>query len=231
MNGEQRPRWYFAHSKDDLNLRILRMFEGTFSLDAALGGRSVFLNFVQYTYAASGERITYATLANYRWDCAHSVARTYTIRSRIRSVGIGRNFSQRTRCHDYSLLLRVLGDLHQKANRDYTKIQYITKTRLYNFDPLKPHFYNSKTRVYRGIHYFSYFARKDIECGCSLEPPHQGGSNEYPQYMFWAEIWKYLNFLSEKFSFLVVKFSIYLNRRVFVRAWHLINEEAWVWKK
>ena len=30
MNGEQRPGWYFAHVQDDLNLHILRMFEGTF---------------------------------------------------------------------------------------------------------------------------------------------------------------------------------------------------------
>ena len=28
-----------------------------------------------------------------------------------------------------------------------------------NFDPLKPQFY-SKTMVYRGIHYFSYLAKK-----------------------------------------------------------------------
>ena len=34
--------------------------------------------------------------------------------------------------------------------------------------------------------------------------------------MFWAEIWKYQNFLSENFPFMVVKFSIYLNRHVFV---------------
>ena len=34
--------------------------------------------------------------------------------------------------------------------------------------------------------------------------------------MFWAEIWKLLEFLSENFQFLVVKFSIYLNRRVFI---------------
>ena len=33
---------------------------------------------------------------------------------------------------------------------------FITKTYLYNFDPLKPHFYIvHKTGVYRGIHYFS----------------------------------------------------------------------------
>ena len=35
MNGESRPRWYFAHVQDDLNLRILRMFEGIFELEAA----------------------------------------------------------------------------------------------------------------------------------------------------------------------------------------------------
>ena len=35
MDGEQRPGCYFAHAQDDMNLRILRMFEGTFSLNAA----------------------------------------------------------------------------------------------------------------------------------------------------------------------------------------------------
>ena len=50
----------------------------------------------------------------------------------------------------------------------------------------------------------------------SLEPPRRGGSNEYPQSMFWAEIGKISDFLSENFHFLVVKFSVYLNRRVFV---------------
>ena len=37
--------------------------------------------------------------------------------------------------------------------------------------------------------------------------------------MFWAEIWQIPEFLSENFQFLVVKFSIYLNRRVFVVMW------------
>ena len=31
---------------------------------------------------------------------------------------------------------------------------------------------------------------QNIDCGYSLEPPHRGGSNEYPQSMFWAEIRK-----------------------------------------
>ena len=35
MNGEQSPAWYYTHTQDDLNLHILPMFEGTFSLNAA----------------------------------------------------------------------------------------------------------------------------------------------------------------------------------------------------
>ena len=52
-----------------------------------------------------------------------------------------------------------------------------------------------------------------------LELPHWDGSKEYPQSMFWAEIWKIPEFLSENFQFFVVKFSIYLNRHVFIMEW------------
>ena len=45
---------------------------------------------------------------------------------------------------------------------------------------------------------FSYFCSKNIDCGYSLEPPRRGGSNKYPQSMFWAEIWKVSEFLTEK---------------------------------
>ena len=92
----------------------------------------------------------------------------------------------------------------------------ITKTRLYNFDPRKPQFYIVKLG-FTGVYIiFLIFAQK-IDCGYPLEPPHRGGSNEYPQSMFWAEIWKISDFfLSENFHFLVVKFSVYLNRHVFV---------------
>ena len=91
----------------------------------------------------------------------------------------------------------------------------ITKTRLYNFDPLEPHFYIVKLGL-TGYTLFFIFLLKNIDCGYSLEPPRWGGSNEYPQSMFWAEIWKMSEFLSENFHFLVVKFSTYLNRHVFV---------------
>ena len=68
-----------------------------------------------------------------------------------------------------------------------------------------------------GYTLFFLFPLKNIDCGYSLEPPRRGGSNEYPQSMFWAEIWKISEFCIWKLSgFLVVKLSIYLNRHVFV---------------
>ena len=35
-----------------------------------------------------------------------------------------------------------------------------------------------------------HISAQNIVCGYSLEPPRRGGSNEYPQSMFWAEIRK-----------------------------------------
>ena len=92
----------------------------------------------------------------------------------------------------------------------------ITKTYLYNLDPLKPHFYTVKLG-FTGVHTIFLISAKNIDCGYSLEPPRRGGSNEYPQSMFWAEKWKNIRFFYLKtFSFLVARCSIYLNRRVFV---------------
>ena len=33
---------------------------------------------------------------------------------------------------------------------------------------------------------FVIFAQ-NIDCGYTLEPPRRGGSNEYPQFMFWSK--------------------------------------------
>ena len=63
----------------------------------------------------------------------------------------------------------------------------ITKTCLYNVDPLEPHFYIVKLG-FTGVYIIFLFLLKNIDCGYSLEPPRRDGSNEYPQSMFWAEI-------------------------------------------
>ena len=91
----------------------------------------------------------------------------------------------------------------------------ITKTRLYSFDPLKSHFYTVKLG-FTGVYIIFLISAQIHDFGYSLEPPRRGGSNEYSQSMFWAEMLNYLNFSSENFHFLVVKFSMYLNKRVFV---------------
>ena len=59
----------------------------------------------------------------------------------------------------------------------------ITKTCLYKFDPLKPHFYIVKLG-FTGVYIIFLISARNIDCGYSLEPPRQGGSNEYPQSMF-----------------------------------------------
>ena len=49
---------------------------------------------------------------------------------------------------------------------------YITKTCLYNFGPLKPHFYIVKLG-FTGVYIiFLISAQKHTFCGYSLEPPH-----------------------------------------------------------
>ena len=99
------------------------------------------------------------------------------------------------------------------------QLKYITKTYLYNVDPLtcKPHFYMVKLG-FTGIYVFFFlFQLKTIDCGYSLEPPHRGGSNEYHNLCIEQKFEKKMSdLLSENLQFLVVKFSVYLNRHVFV---------------
>ena len=93
----------------------------------------------------------------------------------------------------------------------------ITKTYLYNFDPLKPNFCIVKLGFTGVYNFFFLFLLKNIDCGYSLELPCRGGSNEYPQSMFLIRNNKNIrNFHLQIFIFLVVKFSVYLNRHVFV---------------
>ena len=65
---------------------------------------------------------------------------------------------------------------------------HITKTRQFkyikNFTTKK----NEKFQIKNS--YILHISAKNIDCGYSLEPPRRGGSNEYPQSMFLAEIRK-----------------------------------------
>ena len=65
--------------------------------------------------------------------------------------------------------------------------QIITKTCLHNFDPLKPHFYIVKLG-FTGVYIIFLISSQKHRLWYSLEPPRRGGSNEYRQSMFWAEL-------------------------------------------
>ena len=82
----------------------------------------------------------------------------------------------------------------------------ITKIFLYNFDPLKPHFYTVKLG-FTGYTLFFLFLLKNIDCRASTH--NLCFEQKYEKYQIFF-IWKFSGF------FFVVKFSVYLNRRVFV---------------
>ena len=66
--------------------------------------------------------------------------------------------------------------------------------------------------------YFFHISAQNIDCGYSLEPPRRGGSNEYPQSMFWAEIRKNNVYpCKPQFYYIKVGFKeVKLYRHVFV---------------
>ena len=84
-------------------------------------------------------------------------------------------------------------------------VLYITKTCLYNFDPLKPHFYIVKLG-FKGVYIIFLISAQKHRLWVLI----RGSSNEYPQSMFWAETWKISEFFIWKFSFFDGKiFSIF----------------------
>ena len=104
---------------------------------------------------------------------------------------------------------RTLADSEgQISLRVYSSVRlHITKTCRYNFDPIKPHFYIVKLG-FTGVYITFHISAQNITSTHNL--------------CFEQIYEKYQNFLSENFLFffffffLFVKFSIYLNKRVFV---------------
>ena len=70
---------------------------------------------------------------------------------------------------------------------------YSQESRLYNYENLPMQY----TRIFlspvkienfmRKISIFFHLFAQNIDCGYTLEPPRRGGSNEYPQSMFWRK--------------------------------------------
>ena len=95
-------------------------------------------------------------------------------------------------------------------------VEHIRKTCPCNVYPHEPHFYIAKLG-YTGVYLFFLFLLQNIDCGYSLEPHRRGGSNLYPQSMFWSKNKKkYQNFSVENFQFLKLKNLCLLYGQVFV---------------
>ena len=82
---------------------------------------------------------------------------------------------------------------------------HITKTCLYNFDPLKPHFYIVKLG-FTGVYIIFLFLLKNINCGYSLEPPCLTSTTIYVLSRIWknirAFIWKFSVFWRWNFLYI-----------------------------
>ena len=110
---------------------------------------------------------------------------------------------------------RVIKMIEIKQNNSPNILSWrtIRKTYLYNFDPLKPHFYIIKLG-FTGVYIiFLISAQKQSEA--VLTSTHN--------LCFEQKYEEYQNFVSEKFLFLVVEFSVYLNRHVFVMLFECIS--------
>ena len=78
-----------------------------------------------------------------------------------------------------NMCCRFMAIQEKSSLRITRRSRFIMKTCLYNFDPLKPHFYVVKLG-FAGVYIIFLISAPNIDCGYSLEPPHRGGSNEYP---------------------------------------------------
>ena len=87
----------------------------------------------------------------------------------------------------------------RRGSNEYPQSMFIAKTRLYNTDPLKPHFYIVK-RGLTGVYIIFLISAQNIDCWYPLEPPRWGGSNEYLQSVFWAGTWNISEICIWKFS-------------------------------
>ena len=72
-------------------------------------------------------------------------------------------------------------------NRGIALERFIMKTRLFKYIE---HFTAKNGKFSDKNSDIFHISARNIDCWCSLEPPRRGGSNEYPQSMFWAEIRK-----------------------------------------
>ena len=128
------------------------------------------------------------SLQSLTWYIIVQLEKIYIVRYVGRAISVMHN------------LFRVFAVRSVASYRRKAAFSDITKTYLYNFDPLKPHCYIVKLG-FTGVYIIFLISAQNIDCAYSLEPPRRGGSNEYHNLCFVQKYEKYQNFLSENFHF------------------------------
>ena len=82
----------------------------------------------------------------------------------------------------------IHADMEFRSNRANAQAHWIRKQAYFNKLKILP--LTKKWKFSDKNSDIIHISAQNIDCGYSLEPPRQGGSNEYPQSMFWAEIRK-----------------------------------------
>ena len=99
-------------------------------------------------------------------------------------------------CHNYKP--QAFPDTKRKRKpTNPNKHKYMPRTYLYNFDPLKPHFYIVKLGL-TGVYIIFLIAAQKHRSWVLVRT---ASPNEYPQSMFSAEILKISDFFCENFHF------------------------------
>ena len=102
-------------------------------------------------------------------------------------------FMRTTKDSDRTVRMRRLNCSHvapekeRERERERETEGIITKTCLFKYNE---YFITKKWKFSEKNADIFHISAQNIDCGYSLEPPRRGGSNEYPQSMFWSEIRK-----------------------------------------
>ena len=174
INGEQIPGWYFAHALDESGsvhcVPVLRRFR--LARSRYIGCLPTFQSRAtdqEYNEAFSINNETGEISLLKALDFETNSYYQFTIFAQVR---LGTYIILAALCEC------VLSDMCAQR-------WHISKTRLYNFDPLKPHFYTVKL----GFTGVSDISAQKHKLRVLVRTPCRGDYNEYQQ-CFWEEIWK-----------------------------------------
>ena len=83
----------------------------------------------------------------------------------------------------FRYIIRVLGKAEARILEIYLHLKSLRK----RAHAIIHNFFGYKIEIFQLKIFVIFFFAQNIDCGYKLEPPRQGGSNEYPQSMFWSK--------------------------------------------